>query len=395
LKADFVFMEKNSSIRQKREFIKKGIFCGGAVALSVNTGWPSFTDGTNTGKSMETSDKPGKFCKEARFQVQTPKGIRCMICPNECSIPEGTAGDCGNRRNFNGTLYSVAYGNPCSVHIDPVEKKPLLHFYPGSLAFSIATAGCNLACLNCQNWTISQTNPDKTRNEDLMPEKVVDEALRSQCKSIAYTYSEPITFYEYTCDTAKIARSKGIKNILVSAGYIHEQPLREMAMYIDAANIDLKSFSEDIYSRLNGGRLEPVLNTLKVLKEMKVWLEITNLVIPGWTDDLAMIKKMCTWLHINGFDDTPLHFSRFHPEYRLTQVPSTPVETLTKARSIALEAGLNYVYIGNIANTDSENTVCPSCHKTVVVRKGFRILQSDLVTGKCGHCGQVIAGHWS
>ena len=163
-------------------------------------------------------------------------------------------------------------------------------------------------------------------------------ALAGQCKSIAYTYSEPVTFYEYTCDTAKLARSKGVKNILISAGYIHEQPLREMARYIDAANINLKSFSDEIYTKLNGGRLEPVLNTLKVLKEMKVWLEITNLIIPGWTDDLTMIKKMCEWLHNNGFDDNPLHFNRFHPEYRLTQVPSTPVETLVKARNIALDS---------------------------------------------------------
>ncbi len=216
-----------------------------------------------------------------------------------------------------------------------------------------------------------------------------------RCKSIAYTYSEPVTFYEYTCDTAKLARSKGVKNILISAGYIHEQPLREMAMYIDAANINLKSFSDEIYTKLNGGRLEPVLKTLKVLKEMKVWLEITNLVIPGWTDDLAMIKKMCEWLHANGFDDNPLHFSRFHPEYRLTQVPSTPLETLFKARNIALDAGLHFVYIGNVANTDAENTNCPSCHKTVILRKGYRILQNDIVTGKCRHCGHIIPGHWS
>lgn len=389
-------MDKNSGIRQKREFIKKGIVCGGAAMLSVNAGLSLFAiPGTNTGKSMETSDKPNKFIKEGRFQVQTPKGVRCLICPNECSIPEGASGDCGNRRNFNGTLFSIAYGNPCSIHIDPVEKKPLLHFYPESLAFSIATAGCNLACLNCQNWTISQTTPDKTRNEDMMPDRVVKEALAGQCKSIAYTYSEPITFYEYTCDTARLARSKGIKNILVSAGYIHEQPLREMAAYIDAANIDLKSFSEEIYTKLNGGRLEPVLNTLKVLKEMNVWLEITNLVIPGWTDDLGMIKKMCAWLHENGFDDTPLHFSRFHPEYRLTQVTSTPVETLIKARNIALEAGLHFVYIGNLANTDAENTNCPSCQKTVIVRKGFRILQNDIVSGKCRHCAHIIPGHWT
>jgi len=344
---------------------------------------------------MESSVRPGKYHRKARFQVQTPKGIRCMICPNECNIPEGGTGKCGTRKNLNGILYSIAYGNPCSVHIDPVEKKPLLHFYPGSLSFSIAAAGCNLACLNCQNWTISQSTPEKTGYEDMMPDQVVGEALSGHCKSIAYTYSEPVTFYEYTCDTAILARSKGVKNILVSAGYIHEQPLREMAVNIDAANIDLKSFSEEIYAKLNGARLEPVLNTLKVLREMRVWLEITNLVIPGWTDDPVMIGKMCAWLHSNGFDDTPLHFSRFHPVYRLTRVPSTPVETLIMARNIALDAGLHFVYLGNAAYPDAENTTCPGCHRAVVKRSGYRVLQNDIVSGRCRHCGHIIPGHWS
>lgn len=344
---------------------------------------------------MEQIDKPGRFSREASFQVQTPQGVRCLICPNECILREGARGSCGNRKNFNGTLFTIAYGNPCSVHTDPVEKKPLLHFYPGSMAFSIATAGCNLACLNCQNWSISRTTPEKTTSVDLMPAKVVEQALANHCKSIAYTYTEPVTFYEYTCDTARIARSEGIKNILVSAGYIHEQPLREMAMFIDGANINLKSFEDTIYAKLNRGRLEPVLRTLKVLKEMDVWLEITNLVIPGWTDDPVMIKKMCGWLRANGFDNTPLHFSRFHPDYRLSQVPSTPVETLKLARKIALDEGINFVYIGNVANMDGENTDCPACHKTVIFREGYRVGQQFVISGKCRHCGHAIPGRWS
>jgi len=268
----------------KREFLKRcAALSAGAVCLQ----------GSGLISEM-IPPQPGIYKKVAMFQEETARGIMCRICPNECVLKEGELSKCNNRKVYKSTLYTLAYGNPCSANIDPIEKKPLYHFFPGTRAYSIATAGCNLVCLNCQNWSISQTSPDKTRNYDLKPDAVVKECIAKDCKSIAYTYSEPITFYEYTCDTAKIARSKGIKNILVSAGYIHEQPLREMAMYIDAANIDLKSFSEDIYSRLNGGRLEPVLNTLKVLKEMKVWLEITNLVIPGWTDDLAMIKKMYT-----------------------------------------------------------------------------------------------------
>lgn len=264
---------------------------------------------------------------------------------------------------------------------------------PGTRAYSIATAGCNLACLNCQNWEISQTSPLETRNIDLMPHKVVEEAIKNKCASIAYTYSEPVTFYEYTYDTSRIARSKGIKNILVSAGYIHEKPLRELAKYIDAANIDLKSFSDDLYLKLNNGSLEPILNTLKILNEMKVWLEITNLVVPNWTDDFGMIEQMCNWLAANGFKNNPLHFSRFHPQYKLTQLPATPVGTLVKCRETAMKAGLRYVYIGNVPG-QAENTFCPKCKRTVVERKGFNIISKHINNSKCEYCNESIAGVW-
>ena len=335
-----------------------------------------------------------RFTKEAMFYAPTPRGVKCLICPNECSIKEGETGDCRNRMNIKGKLYSIAYGNPCSVHIDPIEKKPLFNFLPGSRAYSIATAGCNLACLNCQNWEISQASPRETRNYDLMPQQVVEEAIKNNCASIAYTYSEPITFYEYTYDTSKIARSKGIKNVLISAGYIHEKPLRELAKYIDAANIDLKSFREDIYLKLNGGSLEPVLNTLKILKEMNVWLEITNLVIPNWTDDFSMIEQMCKWLFANGFANTPLHFSRFHPQYKLTQLPATPISSLVKSREIAIKAGLKYVYIGNAPGLKSENTVCPTCKNIVIERKGFTIITNNMVSSRCKFCNEAISGVW-
>jgi pyruvate formate lyase activating enzyme len=389
-------MDNLSGIQQKREFIKNGLLCAAGMMISASPAWSGTLHAAlKTVSGPQLSGKPGRYSKEAMFQVQTPKGIRCMICPEECNIPDGAAGNCGSRKNFGGKLYSIAYGNPCTVNIDPVEKKPLLHFLPESQAYSIAAAGCNLACLNCQNWTISQTTPDKTKNEDLMPEKVVAEALKNQCKSIAYTYSEPITFFEYTYDTSRLARAKGIKNILVSNGYIHEKPLRELAGCIDGANINLKSFSEDIYTKLNNGKLQPVLNTLKTLKDMNVWLEITNLIVPGWTDDFAMIGRMCDWLFTNGFSDNPLHFLRFHPEYRLTQVPATPLTTLDKAREIAQKAGMHYVYIGNVANTKAENTYCPKCNKTVVERKGFRTLSTSIVSGKCKYCGQTIPGRWT
>lgn len=381
---------------KKRTFIKTGLLgAGGALWLMRATDlFPSSLSAAPTAHPAKNADNHNRYRKEAMFSSSTPVGVKCLICPNSCSVKEGNAGDCRSRMNIKGTLYSIAYGNPCAVHTDPIEKKPLYNFLPGSRSFSIAAAGCNLACLNCQNWEISQTSPLETRNYDLMPDKVVEEAISRDCASIAYTYSEPVTFYEYTYDTSKIARSRGIRNVMVSAGYINEKPLRELAAYIDAANIDLKSFSDDLYMKLNGGSLQPVLRTLKILKEMKVWLEITNLVVPGWTDDLNMVTQMCKWLVDNGFEDNPLHFSRFHPQYKLTQLPSTPLNTLVKCREIALKTGLHYVYIGNAPGLQAESTECPKCKKTVLERKGYSIITNHIVNSRCKFCHEPIAGVW-
>ena len=373
----------------KREFIKLGL-AGSACA---------FIDKTCAANLLSTmipaDDKLWKWSKEATFYIATPKGVKCKLCPQNCTIEEGKLGDCRTRIALNDKLYSIAYGNPCAVHVDPIEKKPLYHFLPGSLSYSIATAGCNLACLNCQNWTISQKSPYDTRNYDLMPEKVVEEAAKYKSKSIAYTYSEPIVFYEYVYDTSKIAHLSGIKNVFVSAGYIHEQPLREISKYLDAANIDLKSMDTQIYEMLNAGTLEPVLRTLQVLKEEGVWLEITNLVVPSWTDDLDMIKKMCEWLAENGFQDAPLHFSRFHPDHKLANLPPTPVETLYQARNIANQSGLNYVFIGNVPGKEGQDSHCPDCKKVVIERNGYTIINNNLNEGKCKYCGTGIAGIWN
>jgi pyruvate formate lyase activating enzyme len=335
-----------------------------------------------------------KWTKEALFWTETPKGIRCLICPNECDIKEGEAGDCRNRVSKKGKLWSIAYGNPCAVHVDPIEKKPMNHFLPGSKAFSIATAGCNLACLNCQNWTISQKSPTETENLDLLPDKVIENCLANKCESIAYTYSEPITFYEYTYDTSVLARQAGIKNVLVSAGYINREPLLKLCKVTDAANIDLKSFSDEIYLKLNAGKLQPILDTLVTMKKEGVWLEITNLVVPSWTDNLEMIKQMCGWLAKNGLDETPLHFSRFVPLYKLTQLPPTPVNVLKNAREIAIKEGLKFVYVGNVPGLGNENTLCPKCSKIAVERRGYSILQNNLTKGKCNSCGNTVAGVW-
>jgi len=372
----------------KREFIRLGLAGAGGLLLS--------TQGI-AGKRirLDTNDKKlWKWSKEAMFQIDTPRGVRCLICPNECTLKPGELSDCRNRINKDGKLYTLAYGNPCAVHVDPVEKKPLNHFMPGSRVFSIATAGCNLACLNCQNWTISQTSPTKTKNFDMMPDKVVQEAIRYKCPSIAYTYSEPITFYEYTLDTSKLAHEAGLKNIFVSAGYINEEPLRLMCKYIDAANIDLKSFKDSIYMKLNAGKLQPILDGLKIFHEEGVWLEITNLIVPGWTDDFDMIKEMCDWLYDNDLYNYPLHFSRFYPQYKLTQLPPTPLSTLEKAREIALAAGIKFVYIGNVPETDAANTYCPKCHKLLIERKGYMITRNHIKNGRCEYCNEPIPGVW-
>ncbi len=368
----------------KREFLKRSMLCAGGVLCA---------DALSFGNGI-SPDELWKWSREAMFYSNTPRGVKCGICPNECTLRAGETSICHNRVNHDDKLYTIAYGNPCAVHVDPIEKKPLLHFLPNSRAFSIATAGCNFACLNCQNWDISQTSPKLTRNLDLMPSRVVEECLNNGCQSIAYTYSEPIAFYEYVYNTAKLAHAKGIKNVFISNGYINDEPLRALAPYLDAANINLKSFSDSIYLKLNAGKLQPVLNTLKTLKEKKVWLEITNLIVPSWTDDFDMIKKMCDWLVTNGFAEYPLHFSRFYPMYKLTQLPQTPVNVLLKAKEIAEAAGCKYIYIGNVPVAGVEDTICPKCKKVVVERRGFTILSNHIENGKCKYCGAAIKGVW-
>jgi pyruvate formate lyase activating enzyme len=377
---------QNSKCRiSKREFIRKSFsVSAGLITLPCH----SFI-------SIGDTEQQGIYKRIAMFQEETARGIMCRICPNECVLKEGELSKCNNRKVRNSKLYTLAYGNPCSANIDPVEKKPFYHFLPGSRAYSIATAGCNLVCLNCQNWSISQISPDKSRNFDLMPERVVEECMKSSCKSRAYTYSEPTTFYEYVYETAVIARKAGIKNILKSNGYINSEPLKKLSGVIDAVNIDLKAFSESTYLKLTGGKLQPVLDSLKLYKEMGLWLEITNLIVPTWTDNLNEIRAMCRWLSDNGFNNTPIHFSRFHPVYKLEQLPPTPVEILNKAVLIAEEEGLRYVYTGNVPGNEKSDTKCPSCNTKVVVRQGYRIVSNTISGGKCSKCGHRVDGVWN
>jgi len=295
--------------------------------------------------------------------------------------------------NLDGKLITLVYGKPCAVNIDPVEKKPMFHFLPGTRIFSIATAGCNLHCKNCQNWDISQREPETTRNMDLPPEAVVRAAMEYRCPSIAYTYSEPMIFFEYTRDSGALAREKGLKNVLVTAAYINEKPLRELCKIADGANVDLKAYSEEFYREICDGDLQTVLRSLEIMRDEGVFVEVTNLVIPTFNDEPRMIREMCEWLVENMGPETPLHFSRFFPRYRMRNLYPTPASTLEKARDIALEAGMYYVYIGNVPG-EYEDTFCPECRKLLISRSGYRINENVLDDGKCPYCGKTIAGVW-
>ncbi|MCF7858602.1 MAG: AmmeMemoRadiSam system radical SAM enzyme [Candidatus Cloacimonetes bacterium] len=336
--------------------------------------------------------KVSELLREAEFYTKLKNDfVRCDLCPNTCVLKDGDTGTCNVRQNLNGTLYSLVYNQPVSLNIDPIEKKPLYHFLPGSKVFSLATVGCNLNCNFCQNWTISQSAPHEVQTYEATPEEIVQMAKDYNCKSIAFTYTEPTVFFEYMYDIAKIAQENDLKTVWVTCGYINEAPLRKLAQFIDAANIDLKGFSEEFYTTYTTGHLDPVLNTLQVAKEEGIFFEITNLVIPNGNDDPKMIRAMCEWIKQNLGDEYPLHFSRFFPNFKLTNCPQTPAKTLKQAYNIALEESLKFVYVGNIS-TISEDTICPNCRKRVIIRSGYTILENNLEEGNCKFCGETISG---
>ena len=282
------------------------------------------------------------------FQQLDGGTVECQLCPHHCRIAEGKTGICRSRRNRHGVLYSEVYGKPCALAIDPVEKKPLYHFHPGTKCLSVACTGCNFRCLNCQNHDISQATPDQVPHYRLSLGQLVALCEEHHCPGIAYTYTEPLTYIEYVTDAARLAHEHRLWNILVTAGYVCNEPLADLLPYLDAANVDLKSFSDEIYQRVSGGHLQTVLNTILAMRDAGVWIELTNLVIPGINDDMEMIRSMCRWMADNGLAGAPLHFSRFFPQYRMNDIAPTPVETLRQARRVALDEGIKHVYLGNV-----------------------------------------------
>ncbi len=335
--------------------------------------------------------------KEALFwEVIDQKGkvIQCLLCPRECILKPNQKGYCTVRINIEGKLYTMTYNHPVSLAVDPIEKKPVFHMLPGTKSFSLATVGCNLRCIHCQNWEISQRNPEEIESYYLTPQQIVKMAVENNCKSISYTYTEPVIFYEYMLDIAKEAKKYKLKNIMVTSGYINLAPLDELVKYIDVFRVDLKGFSEEFYRKLAAGKLQPVLEVLKYLKQKGAFIEVVNLVIPTMNDNPTDIKKMCVWIKENLSDETPLFFSRFYPMYKLTNLPPTPVNTLEKAYKIAKEVGLKYVYMGNVPGHPYESTYCPKCKKVLIKRVGYTVVENNIIKGRCKFCHTKIPGIW-
>ena len=320
--------------------------------------------------------------------------IRCPICPKGCQLVLGETGDCRVRKNIGGGIVCTTYALPCSMNIDPVEKKPLFHFLPGLPILSVATTGCNLHCKQCQNWQISQAESFAPPMSEVLPEGIVQMAKKRGCPAIAYTYTEPLVSYEYTYDCCKAAAKEDIKNVFVTAAYINPGPLRDICQYVDAANVDLKSFSDDFYREVCDASLAPVLKALRIMKEYGVMLEVTNLIIPTLNDSEGETKELCDWVAKHLGVETPLHFSRFFPQNQLKHLPPTPVNTVLRACEIARSAGLQYVYVGNMQSDECENTYCPDCGKLVIERHGYVIRKNRVASGVCPDCHARIPGVW-
>jgi pyruvate formate lyase activating enzyme len=352
--------------------------------------------GARHGVPLLAAETDAEFVREAKFYEKLPyKKIKCKLCPRECVIDDKERGYCGVRENRSGTYFTLVHSRVVTAHIDPIEKKPFFHFLPGSEAFSIATAGCNVNCKMCQNWEISQVRPEQVRSTYVPPQQLADLARQYRCASIAYTYSEPVIFYEYMVDAAEAGHQAGVKSAVVTGGYIQTDPLKKLCPRVDAIKVDLKAYSEKYYREVVNGELKPVLEGLVTLRKQNMWTEIVYLVVPTLNDGEQEFKGLARWVKAELGPDVPLHFSRFHPEYLLKDLPPTPLETLERAKAIADAEGLHYVYLGNVPGHPAENTYCPKCRRIVVERVGYSVGGVHIRNGKCKYCQQLIAGVWT
>ncbi len=361
-------------------------FIGGSAALLASAA---------AGRLIAPSTLAADLPVEARYYESIPGGrVRCLLCPRECVVSDGRRGHCGVRENRGGVFRTLVHGRPCAVHLDPIEKKPFFHVLPGTQALSIATAGCNLDCKFCQNWQISQSSPEEIDADRVSPNAMVVRATAASAPSIAYTYGEPIVFIEYVQDIARIARAKGIRSVVVSNGYIRKRPLLDLCGLVDAIKIDLKAFDDSYYREVCGGTLAPVLETIETIHAAGTWLELVYLVVPTLNDEPSRIREMARRLVSSVGADVPLHFSRFYPQYRLANLPPTPVSALDRAYEISREAGLKFVYVGNVPGHAAEHTLCPGCGNRIIERSGYRLAAIEMRGGACRFCGEKIPGIW-
>jgi pyruvate formate lyase activating enzyme len=350
-------------------------------------GWSLFTGVTHA--KITPPPREAMFYKNLDGQ-----NVQCLLCPRECVISDGKRGFCRNRENQNGKLYTIVYGKPSVVDIGPIEKAPIYHFFPGHFRLCITCASCNLRCKYCQNWHLSQKSLEELNHSPYSPEEIIQEAKRQKLNSISFTYTEPTVYYEYLYDICSMARPIGFKTSIVSNGYINREPLIKLLKLLDAVKIDLKGFSEKFYEEVSSATLKPVLESLMTVKKEGVWLEIVNLVVPTFNDDPKMIGQMCQWIKENLEVDTPLHFTRFFPNHKLTHLPPTPISTLESAYRIAKNNGLRYVYIGNVPGHIQNSTFCPSCNRKLIHRTHFDVLEINITNGKCKFCSFPIQGIW-
>ncbi len=377
-----------------RRLFLRCLGCGAAIGAGAHTGMlPEMLGGIQNACAFDHADKLSSV--EARFYEKLEGGgVECRLCPRHCLVTDLERGYCGVRENRGDTYYTLVYGLPCSVNVDPIEKKPLYHFYPGSEAFSLATAGCNVNCKFCQNWEISQSRPEQTRNIELSPVEIVNVCKRHKATSIAYTYSEPVVFFEYMYDIAALARDNGLKSVVITGGYIEREPLAQLLSVVDAIKVDLKAIREAYYRDVVGGELKPVLDALIQMKAAGVWLEIVYLVVPTLNDSDAELSELARWIKTYLGADTPVHFSRFHPQYLLQDLPPTPVQTLDRAYELARAEGLEYVYLGNVAGHRAESTYCSGCGELLIERRGYRTAVRGLRGSLCAKCGRGIPGRF-
>jgi pyruvate formate lyase activating enzyme len=388
----------------RREFIKSlaatgvcaGLLSSDGVIIPPETQLLASVPSDNTSPPPVDAEKIF-FVKEAMFYEKLHENeIRCKLCPKECEIGDRERGWCGVRENREGVYYTLVYGNPCTGKRDPIEKKPLFHFHPGSTAYSIATAGCNFRCGFCQNADISQMprNRHVIQGHALPPEQIVQMAREEGCASIAYTYTEPTIYFEYALDTAKLARKAGIRNVFVTNGYISPEALRAIAPFLDGANVDLKSFREKFYKKICGAKLAPVLESLKLYRKLGIWLEVTTLIIPGENDSDEELGQIAAFIAGELGPGVPWHVSAFHPTYRLADRPRTPAATLRRACEAGRDAGLKYVYEGNVPG-EGEDTFCPACGEQVISRLGFMVRENRIEGGSCPQCRSPLEGIWN